>query len=132
LIMAKSLIAAQLPDITRLVEQARLRPGGQGGGLSTKRYILIGVESTMHSMAATVLREARQRSGLSQAELARRAGVVQSVISAYESGRRQPALPMLARLIEATGLELRLTVDQPRHEPLTGPVGGSCDNDAGN
>lgn len=81
------------------------------------------MEPKTHSTAATLLREARQRSGLSQAELARRAGVAQSVISAYESGRRQPALPTLARLIEATGLELRVTVDQPRHEPLSGPVG---------
>lgn len=81
------------------------------------------MESATHSMAATVLREARQRSGLSQAELARRAGVAQSVISAYESGRRQPALPMLARLIEAAGLELRLAVEPSRHEVLTGPVG---------
>jgi predicted nucleotidyltransferase len=45
------------------------------------------------------------------------------VISAYESGRRQPALPMLARLIEATGLELQVTVDEPRRDPLSGPVG---------
>ena len=73
--------------------------------------------------AATLLREARRRSGLSQVELARRAGVAQSVISAYEAGRRQPALPMLARLIEATGLELRVAVDEPRRDCLSGPVG---------
>lgn len=38
-----------------------------------------------------------------QTELAERAGVAQSVISAYEAGRRQPSLPTLARLIEAAG-----------------------------
>jgi hypothetical protein len=81
------------------------------------------VEGTASPSAATLLREARRRSGLSQVELARRAGVAQSVISAYEAGRRQPALPMLARLIEATGLELRVTVDEPRRDPLSGPVG---------
>ncbi|MDP9397101.1 MAG: helix-turn-helix transcriptional regulator, partial [Actinomycetota bacterium] len=48
--------------------------------------------------AAALLREARERAGLSQLELGRRAGVAQSVISAYESGRRQPALPTLAGL----------------------------------
>ena len=47
---------------------------------------------------------------LSQVELARRAGVTQSVVSAYESGRRQPSLPMLARLVEAAGSELEMTV----------------------
>lgn len=45
------------------------------------------------------------------------------MISAYESERRQPGLPTLARLIEAAGLELGLTVDQPRHVSWSGPVG---------
>jgi len=74
-------------------------------------------------LAARLLREARQRRGLSQTELARRAGVAQSVISAYESGRRQPALPMLVRLIEVTGLELRVALCQPDGAALSGPVG---------
>jgi uncharacterized protein len=74
-------------------------------------------------VAASLLREARHRSGLSQAELGRRAGVTQSMISAYESGQRQPALPTLARLIEAAGLHLRLSLDAARPEPLSGPVG---------
>src|SRR5215212_986392 len=73
--------------------------------------------------AAALLREARQRSGLSQAELGRRAGVTQSMISAYESGQRQPALPTLARLIQAAGLQLRVSLDETQPEPLSGPVG---------
>ncbi len=59
---------------------------------------------------ASVLREARRRSHLSQTDVAHRAGVAQSVISAYESGRREPSVPTLARLIEATGHELVLDV----------------------
>lgn len=72
-----------------------------------------------------MLREARRRSGLTQVELARRAGVAQSVISAYESGRRQPALPTLAVLVRAAGLDLAVTVRKPpdRTRALTGPVG---------
>jgi predicted nucleotidyltransferase/DNA-binding XRE family transcriptional regulator len=58
--------------------------------------------------AGRMLRDARQKSGLSQTELARRAEVAQSVISAYESGRREPALSTLSRLVAATGQ--RLTV----------------------
>ena len=53
--------------------------------------------------AGSLLRQARQRAGLSQVELAAKAGVTQSVISAYESGHRQPSLPTLAALIEAAG-----------------------------
>lgn len=39
--------------------------------------------------------------------------MTQSVISAYESGARQPSLPTLARLIEATGSELEVRVSPP-------------------
>jgi uncharacterized protein len=53
-----------------------------------------------------MLRRARKAAGLSQQELAARAGVTQSVISAYESGHRQPAVPTLAALVDAAGYEL--------------------------
>lgn len=59
--------------------------------------------------AGAVLRDARRRAGLSQIELARRAGVTQSVVSAYESGARQPSVPMLERLVAATGFDLALS-----------------------
>jgi predicted nucleotidyltransferase len=52
---------------------------------------------------------------LSQTDLARRAGVAQSVISAYESDRREPGLAMLSKLIEATGHQLTINL-----EPLPG------------
>jgi predicted nucleotidyltransferase/DNA-binding XRE family transcriptional regulator len=75
--------------------------------------------------AGVLLRRARAGAGLSQAELAARAGVTQSVISAYESGHRQPSLPTLARLVEAAGQELVLGVRRPprRLARLSGPVG---------
>ena len=60
--------------------------------------------------AGSLVRSARQRAGLSQVELGRRAGVTQSVISAYESGTRQPSLPTLERLIRATGSEFDVRV----------------------
>lgn len=51
---------------------------------------------------------------MSQAALAIRAGTTQSVISVYESGRRQPSLPMLMSLIAATGSALNVQlVDAP-------------------
>ena len=64
----------------------------------------------MHSRAGDVLREARKRARLSQADLGRRSGIAQSVISAYESGRREPGVRTLARLVEATGHHLELDV----------------------
>ena len=75
--------------------------------------------------AGALLRQARQDAGISQKELAARAGVTQSVISAYESGHRQPSLPTLAALVEAAGHELVAGVRrQPRRlSRLSGPVG---------
>ena len=75
--------------------------------------------------AGALLRQARKQAGLSQVELAARAGVTQSVISAYESGQRQPSLPALAHLLDAAGFELALGL-QPRParlRRLSGPVG---------
>jgi uncharacterized protein len=76
-------------------------------------------------MAGSLLRRVRTDAGLSQAELAARAGVTQSVISAYESGHRQPALPTLAALIEAAGYELIIDIGRqpPQLSKLSGPVG---------
>jgi len=68
----------------------------------------------MSEDAGALIRESRRRSGLSQAELARRARVSQPVISAYESGRREPGLSMLAKLVAASGHQLRVDlVAQP-------------------
>ena len=77
------------------------------------------------SSAASLLRDARKRAGLTQAELARRAGVTQSVVSAYESGSRQPSLQTLDRLMSATGYELsvRLRRSPSRLRRLKGPLG---------
>ena len=49
----------------------------------------------------------RRRNGLTQAELARRAGTSQPVVSAYEHGRRDPTFGTLRRLVEAGGERLR-------------------------
>lgn len=54
----------------------------------------------------TVLRAARERAGLSQQELGRRAGTSQATISAYENGAKEPSLATLDRLLAATGTRL--------------------------
>ena len=75
--------------------------------------------------AGNLLRRARVGAGISQAELAFRAHVVQSVISAYEAGRRQPSLSTLARLIDAAGYDLVVDIQQQPAQlsRLSGPVG---------
>jgi transcriptional regulator with XRE-family HTH domain len=59
-------------------------------------------------VAGDLIGAVRRQSRLSQAELARRTGIQRSVLSAYEHGRRQPAVAALARIAAAAGLELCL------------------------
>ncbi|GAA4969294.1 helix-turn-helix domain-containing protein [Kineococcus glutinatus] len=75
--------------------------------------------------AAALLCDARQRAGMTQAEVGRRAGVAQSVVSAYESGQRQPSLPVLLALIAATGhaVDADLVPAPPNSPPLSGRLG---------
>ena len=50
---------------------------------------------------ATLIWTLRRRQGLTQAELAARAGTSQPVISAYEHGKRDPSYQTLRKLVEA-------------------------------
>lgn len=61
-------------------------------------------------ISADLLREARLRAGLTQRELAHRAGTSQSAIARWESGSVQPSLERLRELIRACGLELTLGI----------------------
>ena len=56
--------------------------------------------------AQSLLRTARRRSGLSQRELAAAAGTSQSAVAVIESGRKQPTVATLDRLLRAAGTEL--------------------------
>ena len=57
---------------------------------------------------AALIRLVRRRGGLTQADLAWRAGTSQPVVSAYEHGRRDPTVGTLRKLIEAGGAQLTL------------------------
>src|SRR6266567_4473403 len=72
-----------------------------------------------------LLRTVRRRRGLTQAELARRAGTSQPVVSAYEHGRRDPTFGTLRRLVAAGGE--RLVVDSSM--PSDGPPPAADDDE---
>ena len=58
--------------------------------------------------AAALLISVRRRNGLTQAELAMRAGTSQPVVSAYEHGRRDPSISTLRRMVAACGERLQI------------------------
>jgi predicted nucleotidyltransferase/DNA-binding XRE family transcriptional regulator len=68
----------------------------------------------MAETAAFTIRGARTRAGLTQVELAAKANVAQSVVSAYESSRREPSFETLRKLVNAAGFELEIAL-KPSH-----------------
>jgi len=72
---------------------------------------------------AEVIERARVEAGLTQSELARRAGTSQSAISAYESGKKSPSTSTLERLLAAAGRRPIVTLAVRPSADLSGPVG---------
>lgn len=61
-------------------------------------------------ISAHLLREARLRAGLSQAELGRRTGKAASAIGRWERGEVEPSLETLRRLIRSAGFEVSVAL----------------------
>lgn len=69
---------------------------------------------------ATLLRSTRERAGLSQRELAERAGTSQPAVARAESGRASITVDTLQRLLRAAGFDLVLSADPgPGEDPVT-------------
>jgi len=57
-------------------------------------------------MGNDLVREARRRAGLTQRELAEKAGTTQSAIARLEGGRTAPSFETVLSLVRACGLDL--------------------------
>jgi transcriptional regulator with XRE-family HTH domain len=68
-----------------------------------------------------LLREILERSGLSQAELARRAGIPRSVLNVYLKGNREPGTEATLRIAAAAGFDVEL---KKRRSPVDGVRAG--------
>lgn len=66
-----------------------------------------------NSTAAALIENILRRSGLSQAELSRRAGLPRSVLNAYLRGHREPGANTLLRIAAAAGTELEIEERKP-------------------
>ena len=67
------------------------------------------------SLAETALRRLMERSDLTTAELARRAGVSRASVSEYLHGHRQPRVGQLERLADAAGLQIEVVLSPSWH-----------------
>lgn len=70
----------------------------------------------MHSstQVSELLRDARKRSGLTQAELARRLGITQAAVGRLERRGANPTIATLDRVLHGTGHRLELVASQRR------------------
>jgi transcriptional regulator with XRE-family HTH domain len=66
--------------------------------------------------AATLIRSARERAGLSKRELARRARTSAAALVTYEHGTRDPTVGTLLRIVHAAGADAEVRV-RPRRGP---------------
>ena len=66
----------------------------------------MGYTATAMKLSARLIKEARGAAGLTQAELAERAGTSQPTIAAYEAGDKVPNVSTLERVLRATGTTL--------------------------
>jgi DNA-binding phage protein len=66
------------------------------------------MDTTNEGTAAHLIGEIGRRSGLKHSELARKAGLDRSVLSAYVRGRRQPSFAAMTRIARGAGLQLEL------------------------
>lgn len=63
-------------------------------------------------VSGDLLREARRRAGISQVELARRAGKPTSVVGRWERNEVAPSFETLREMIRACGFDLRFSLDE--------------------
>jgi transcriptional regulator with XRE-family HTH domain len=84
----------------------------------------------MPTLAAALVVQSRQRSGLTQDELARRAATSRSAISAIEHGKRDPGLSGLEKIVRAAGFDLLIALTaHDDHDEVLKVLGATVDAD---
>jgi len=67
--------------------------------------------------AAQVIREARLRAGLTQAELAARLGRERAQVARWEIGAQEPSFANLRSVVEACGFAFRIEIAERQETP---------------
>jgi len=74
-----------------------------------RAYELARFEADARADLAELVYNARAEAGLTQTDLAERAGTRQAIISSIENGQQIPTVPMLLRIGAALGKQLQLS-----------------------
>ena len=115
---AGGLAPAAAPGRPRQGSALPARPGGQRGPEAFARY----ERARTAIMVGSAVRAARRRAGLSQVELARRAGTSQPSIARLERGLVSPTVISLDRIARALGAELVIDFEAPRADAAQRPA----------
>lgn len=91
-------------------EQAHAEKWASMSEAERAEYEAVGPEVELELRAAEVIYQARHEAALTQAQLAERAGMNQTYVSALENGTRTPTIGTLARVVAAAGKKLTLSV----------------------
>ncbi len=67
--------------------------------------------------AAQIIREARLKAGLTQAELAERLGRERAQVARWETGGQEPSFANLSAVVEACGFVLEVEISEPQPTP---------------
>jgi transcriptional regulator with XRE-family HTH domain len=95
----------------------RIRP--HLGDLTEDDALYVQPARRMSTQASALVVQARQRSGLTQAELAHLAGTSRTALSAIEHGKRDPGLERLQAILLAAGFDLLTSLaDHDDHDDV--------------
>jgi HTH-type transcriptional regulator/antitoxin HipB len=94
-------------DETQRISLAQARAARAGRPEAAAAY----EQARLRFELAEAVRARREELGLSQRQLAERAGMTQPGIARFEAGGTTPTLPLLERLAVALGLTLNVSLD---------------------
>ena len=95
-----------------LLDGSQPVPIGPRRGIDSLARNLHSVSAMLDPMSGgAIVREARRRAGITQAELAERVGTTQSALARLERGHTEPSLQRVQELVRACGLDLRVGMD---------------------
>lgn len=88
-----------------------------------KFYTSRGIIKIVNSFNAQLLiTDARSRAGITQAQLAKRAGTSQPAVARYESGQSYPSTATLSRLLRACGFDIDVKLKRASIADLSSPL----------